>query len=142
MSGGAPPLEEGEAILFDHIPSHAAFRRTALILLGVTLLPTVVFAAVLPGTIWPALPLFVTCVMLLQERVTLGRHRAWITNRRIVLQRGRDIPLWDVTGVGAVSSRGVRVRLSHNARGVRLHYAADPEALARAILDAREAAAT
>ena len=32
MSG--PPLEEGEVVLFDHIPSHAAFRRTALVLLA------------------------------------------------------------------------------------------------------------
>ena len=132
MSG--PPLEDGEDVVFDHIPSHAAFRRTAILLLGVTLLPTVVMAAVFPDTIWPAVPLFAACVILMQERVWLGRYRAWITNRRIIRQKGEDVPLWDVTAAEPARN-SVRVRTTDNARGIKLIYAPDGAALAAAIFN-------
>ncbi len=137
MSG--PPLEEGEEVVFDHVPSFAAFRKTALVLLGVTLAPTVAMAAVLPDSIWGAVPLFVACVILMQERVWLGKYRAWITNRRIIRQKGEDVPLWDVTNA-APSGNGVRVRTTGSPRGIKLFYPADGPALATAILSAREAA--
>ena len=137
MSG--PPLEDGEVVVFDHIPSHVAFRRTALILLGITLFPTVVMAAVFPDTIWPVVPLFAACVILLQERVWLGRYRAWITNRRIIRQRGEEVMLWDVTEA-VPRANGVRVTTSYSARGIKLHYPADGPALADAILSAKEMA--
>ncbi len=137
MSG--PPLEDGEAVVFDHIPSHRAFRKTALILLGVTLVPTVVMASVFPDTIWPAVPLFAACVILLQERVWLGRYRAWITDRRIIRQKGHDVALWDV--VNAVpAGNGVRVRTTDRAKGIKLFYPPDGPALAKAILSAKDAA--
>lgn len=135
-----PPLQDGERVVFDHIPSHSAFRRTALVLLAATLIPTIVIAAVMPDTIWTGVPLFVTCVLLMQERVWLGRYRAWVTNRRIILQRGEDVALWDVTGAEPATG-GVKVATTYNRRGIRLRYPADPQALCQAIVDAREGAA-
>lgn len=138
MTQSGPPLEEGEEILFDHIPSHAAFRKVALILLAVTLLPTAAFAIVFPDTIWPAVPLFAACVILMQERVTFGRHRAWVTSRRIVMQKGRELPLTEVTQA-AVKGNGVRVGTRTSIKGIKLFYPPDGPALAAAINAARTA---
>ena len=136
---GGPPLEAGEEVRFDHVPSQSAFRRTALVLLGATLIPTVVIAVLMPDTAWPALPLFVTCVLLMQERVTLGRHRAWVTNRRIIRQGDEDLPLYDVAAAEPERATGaVRLRIAGRRRAVRLAYPADAPALANAILTARK----
>ena len=137
MSG--PPLEEGEVVLFDHIPSHAAFRRTALVLLAVTLVPTAVMAVVFPDSIWVAVPMFVTCVLLMQERVWLGRYRAWITDRRIIRQRGEEVRLDEVVNA-AKAGNGVRVRTAAGAKGFKLYYPPDGPALAAAIRNAKGAA--
>lgn len=137
----APPLDEGEEILFDHIPSLRSFRRTALLMLAVTLPAVVAFAVVFPDSFWPAVPLFVACVLLMQERVTLGRHRAWVTNRRVILQGDRAVPLAGIRGV-AVKGNGVRVAVAgHSGKGIKLYYPQNGQALVAAIEDARKGAA-
>ncbi len=137
MSDG-PPLQNGEVVVFDHVPSHATFRRAALFLLLISLLPTIIFAVVFPDTLWIILPLFLACILLVQERFKLGRHRAWITNQRIIIQDGTSIDLADVTGVKA---RSVVVGVRHGAdRAMQpLYYAADGAALADAIETAKGA---
>lgn len=137
MSEG-PPLADGEEIVFDHVPSLRSFKRTALLMLGLTLPAVVAMLVVFPDTFWPAVPLFVTCVILMQERVRLGRYRAWVTNRRIILQGDRAVDLTDVTGVRH-SGNGVRVGVSgHAGKGVKLFYPADGSALEKAIEAARK----
>lgn len=140
MSTKGPPLEDGEEVVFDHIPSLAAFRKTALILLAATLLPTIVFAVVFPDSFWVAVPLFVSCVILMQERATFGKYRAWITNQRIILQNGRAVMLWDVLAA-VKSGNGVRVRHSSNMKGIKLYYPEDPAKLISAITSAQKAPA-
>ena len=136
----APPLEDGEHILFDHIPSLRAFRRTALVLLGLTLPVVVVFLVVFPDTLWPVVPLFVTCVILMQERVRLGRYRAWVTNRRIVLQAGEDLLLSDITAVKPATN-GVKIEAEGTTgKGFKLVYPEDRAALVAALQDAKETA--
>ncbi|HKL70050.1 hypothetical protein [Salibaculum sp.] len=133
-SGGTGPvLHEGEEVIFDHVPSLRSFQLTALVLLGLTLLPAAGFAAVFPDSFWPAVPFFLTCMILLQERFRLGRHRAWITSRRIVLQEGEEIAMKDVDRA-VPRGNGVRVTCRRGARRrLRLSYAPDRPALARAI---------
>ena len=137
MSDG-PPLQNGEVVVFDHVPSHATFRRAALFLLLISLLPTIIFAVVFSDTLWIILPLFLACILLVQERFKLGRHRAWITNQRIIIQDGTSIDLADVTDVKA---RSVVVGVRHGAdRAMQpLYYAADGAALADAIETAKDA---
>lgn len=137
MSDG-PPLQNGEVVVFDHVPSHATFRRAALFLLLISLLPTIIFAVVFPDTLWIILPLFLACIFLVQERFKLGRHRAWITNQRIIIQDGTSIDLADVTDVKA---RAVVVGVRYGAdRAMQpLYYAADGAALADAIETAKDA---
>lgn len=133
MTAQAPPLQDGEEIVFDHIPSLSAFKRTSLVLIMLTLPAVIAFAVAFPDTIWPVVPLFVTCVLLMQERFRLGRYRAWLTNRRVILQGGRDVPLGDITGVKA-HVFGVRLAGS----GVTMAYVGDKPALVAAINAARE----
>ena len=137
MSDG-PPLQNGEVVVFDHVPSQATFRRAALFLLLISLLPTIIFAVVFPDTLWIILPLFLACIFLVQERFKLGRHRAWITNQRIIIQDGTSIDLADVTDVKA---RAVVVGVRYGAdRAMQpLYYAADGAALADAIETAKDA---
>lgn len=117
MTKGLPPLEDDETVLHDHVPSMRKFRKAALIAIAITLVPTVVFAALWPDTGAAVVPLLLTCVVLVQERLTLGRHRAWVTNQRVILQGGRDAPLWDVAGVtprwAGVMLDGVDLRLAY-----------------------------
>nr|WP_268821673.1 hypothetical protein [Octadecabacter dasysiphoniae] len=131
-------MNEGEVIVFDHLPSHRTFRRAAVFLLLVSLVPTLIFALVFPDTLWIMLPLFLACMLLVQERFKLGRHRAWITNRRIILQDGTAIDLADVVETKA---RSVVVGVRHGADRAMLplYYAADGETLAAAIDTARGA---
>ncbi|MEL6960159.1 MAG: hypothetical protein AAGL89_14530 [Pseudomonadota bacterium] len=136
MSKG-PPLQDGEEVLFDHVPSLRSFKRTALILIGLTIPAVAVMLVVFPDTIWPVVPLFVTCVILMQERVRLGRYRAWITNQRIVMQGDRSIDLADVTG-SKHSGNGVRIGVAgHLGKGIKLFYPEDGPALIEAIESAK-----
>lgn len=135
MSG--PPLEAGEQIVFDHVPSLRRFKRTALLMIVLTLLPVAAFLIVFPDTFWPAVPLFVTTVLLAQERVRLGRHRAWITNRRIIMQGGQAIALADIAGT-RTEGNGLRLHLDGNiGKGPKLFYPEDGDALATAIMTAK-----
>lgn len=133
----APPLQDGEGVVFDHIPSLRSFKRTALLMLVLTLPAVVAMLVVFPDTFWPAVPLFVTCVILMQERIRLGRHRAWITNRRIILQGDRAVDLADVSAARP-SGNGVRIGVSgHMGKGIKLFYPENAAALAEAIEEAR-----
>lgn len=134
----APPLQSDEVIVFDHVPSLRTFRRAAIILLLISLLPTIIFAVVFPDTLWIILPLFLACMLLVQERFKLGRHRAWITNQRIILQDGTAIDLADVSKVKA-RSVVVGVRHGTNRAMLPLYYAPDGAALAKAIETAKGA---
>jgi len=133
----APPLHDGETVVFDHIPSHATFRRAALFLLLFSLLPTIAFAVVFHDTLWIMLPMFLACMLLVQERFKLGRHRAWITNQRIILQDGASIELAAITDVKA---RSVVVGVRHGTDDALqpLYYPQDSAALLEAIDTARK----
>lgn len=136
----APPLREGEEILHNHIPSLGVFKRAALLLLGLTLPVVLAFSVVFPDTYWPSVPLFIACLLLMQERVTLGRHRAWVTNERLILQGGNEIDMNLVTD--AVARRNnVRVVYGTDGKTVRLQYAADSAALAQIIKSTGQGAA-
>lgn len=136
---GAPPLADGEDVLFDHVPSLKVYKRTALLMIVLTLPVVAVFLYVFPDSLWPVVPLFVTCFLLMQERFSLGRYRAWITNRRIILQGGREIGLGEVTGAEA-KGNGVRIGVAgHRGKGVKLFYSEDKAALLATIRDARGA---
>ena len=141
MNAQGPDLNEGETLIFDHIPSLRSFKRTALLMLGLTLPAVVAMLIVFPDTFWPAVPLFVTCVILMQERVRLGRYRAWITNQRIILQGDHSVQLADVLAARH-SGNGVRVGVAgHLGKGVKLFYPEDGPALVAAIEAARKDAA-
>ena len=132
MSKGLPPLDEDETILHDHIPSLGKFRKAALIAILITLVPSFVFSMVWPDSLVAVIPLLLTCAVLLQERLTLGKHRAWITDKRVILQGGQDAPLWDVTGV---TTKWAGVRLE--GVDVRLAYVADVQTLSDVIATAQ-----
>ncbi|AGI65966.1 hypothetical protein OAN307_c01990 [Octadecabacter antarcticus 307] len=132
----APPLNDDEVILLDHVPSLRAFRRVALLLIAVTLLPTIAFAVVFPDTYWPIAPLFVTCFLLFQERFTLGRHRAWVTNQRVLVQGGESAA-WDTVSEATMTLGFVKLRRKGAGRTLTLSYAADATALINAINSAR-----
>ena len=131
-----PPLEEGEHVIHDHIPSVAAFQKNALLLLVLSLGPTFAFAATFKDSVWTMLPIFLTAIVLLQERLTLGRHRAWVTNRRVIFQKGREVPLFDVR-VAVPKTTGVKLETSRpNGPTYKLTYPADREALAALVNNA------
>lgn len=132
----APPLSEGEEVVFDHIPSLGAFKRAALMLLCVSLLPTVAFAIVFPDTYWVIAPMFLACMLLTQERFKLGRHRAWITNQRVVTHTGAI----DLANVDTIKRSWGAVRLGTRDAGktVTLAYPKDREALIHAIETAKQ----
>ena len=133
----SPPLQDGERVIHDHVPSLRSFKRTALLMLGLTLPAVAAMIVVFPDTFWPAVPLFATCVILMQERVRLGRYRAWVTNRRIILQGDRPVELEDVSGVRH-SGNGVRVGVEGQiGKGIKLFYPEDGAVLAAAIEDAK-----
>ena len=134
----APPLQDGEEIVFDHIPSLRSFKRTALLMIGLTLPAVIAMVIVFPDTFWPAVPLFITCFILMQERFRLGRYRAWVTTQRIILQGGREYPLADVLAARA-SGNGVRVNVGSGIKGIKLFYPDDGDVLVSAILHAQEA---
>ena len=131
-------MNEGEQVVFDHIPSLRSFKRTALLMIGLTLPAVIAMLFVFPDTFWPAVPLFVTCFILMQERFRLGRYRAWITNRRIIFQGGRTFALADIQAVRA-SGNGVRVNVGTGVKGIKLLYPEDGAALVTAITTAKEA---
>lgn len=132
-----PPLRDGEHVVFDHVPSLRSFKRTALLMIVLTLPAVVAMLFVFPDTIWPAVPLFLTCVILMQERVRLGRHRAWITNQRIILQADLSFDMTDVV-TARVSGNGVRVNVGSGVKGLKLFYPKDGPALAQIIEDTRK----
>lgn len=129
----APPLNEKEEVIFDHIPSLRAFKRTALFILALQIPVVAVFIYAFPDTFWPAVPVFVACVILMQERVRLGRYRAWITNERIILQDDLSVALADVRGA-AHQGNGVRVQVEgHAGKWIKLYYPDDGAKLAEVI---------
>lgn len=132
-----PPLEEGEQILHHHRPSLRRFRRSAVLMLLLTLPAVAAMLIAFPETIWPVVPLFVTSVLLAQERVTLGRHAAWITNRRVILQGNRSFPLAEVTAA-TPRRNGVQLVGVGTGKGVKLFYPEDASALAGIVNDARK----
>ena len=133
-----PPLNDNEVILYNHLPSLRVYRRMALFLLAVSMLPTLAFAIIFPDSYWPIVPLFITCFLLVQERFTLGRHRAWITNQRIILQGGAAIAL---ESIDKLKSKTVAVQVRHSGGGspLQLVYPYDGPAIARTIQTALKA---
>ncbi len=137
-----PELEEGERVVFEHVPSVASFQRWALLFLGIAVLVTAAFAAVSSNLPLPVanstmtLPLFATCVVLVWERVTFRRHRAWITDRRIVPAKGVPLPLREVSGA-ARRGNGVRIDNLRGIKAMKLYFSPDPAALVAAIDRAR-----
>lgn len=132
MSKTRPPMNEDEVVLHDHIPSMRKFRKAALIAILITLVTSFVFSMVWPESLAAVVPLLLTCAVLFQERLTLGKYRAWITNQRVILQGGEDAPLWDVAGV---TPRWDGVRL--DGIDVRLSYVADAQILRDVITTAQ-----
>jgi len=122
-------------MVFDHIPSMKVFRRTAVLSLLTSLPVAAVFGIVWPDTLAVMIPVILTCIVLMQERFKLGRYRAWITNRRVILQGGREVQLLDL---GDVKKRLFGVHLG--GAGVTLAYVDDKPALANAITGAQAAA--
>lgn len=134
---GAPPLEDGEVILHDHVPSLRAFKRTAILMIVLTLPAVIAFAVVFEDSFWPAVPLFVTCFLLMQERFILGRHRAWITNQRVIFQGGRTLALSEIKAAG-MRGNSVRLAWANGGKGSKLSYPEDGQALVNAIDAARK----
>lgn len=130
----APPLEEGEEVVFDHIPSQRAFKRAALFLILISILPTIAFAFAFKDSFWVIAPMFITCMLLMQERFTLGRYRAWITNRRVIFQDGRSIARKDIVDA-KMKGNAVRLTLRERGKADKLSYPDSPTALI-AVLDA------
>ena len=135
----APQLQDGEEIVHHHVPDLRAFKRTALLLLAITLVPTAVFLFAFPDSMWVAVPLFVSCLLLMQERFTLGKYSAWVTNQRILLQGDVAIGLGDIVLVDVIGN-AVRLRHGGASAKTKLYYPEDRDALAKIILDARQEA--
>lgn len=131
MTDAAPPLADGETLLHTHVPSLRSFQRTALVFLGLALLVTAIAAGIGAPDYVVIAPVILTLLVLLQERLTLGRNGAWVTNRRILFQTGREVPL---SRIGPARPRGTSVRLG--GEGGRIMYAADAATLARTINEA------
>ncbi len=137
MSDG-PALIEGEEIIHHHVPHLGAFKRTALLLLAISLVPTIVIATLIPDTFWAAVPVFVTCLLLMQERYNLGKHAAWVTNQRVILQGDEAIALTDIETLDAIGS-AVRMRPTKGPR-IKLSYAKNRDELLQAIQTAKQVA--
>ena len=135
-----PQLAEGEEILHQHVPSLGAFKRTALLMLAITIIPTVLILTLFPETLWGVAPMFIACLLLMQERFNLGKYAAWITNKRILLQGDEEIALGDIT---MADTFGNAVRLRHGVDGqkAKLYYAKDRVALHQLIETARQGVA-
>ncbi len=133
----APPLQDGEAVVFDHIPSLRSFKRTALLMIVLTLPAMIAMLIVFPDTVWPVVPLFITCFILMQERFRLGKYRAWITNQRIIWQGGRDIAISDVIAARK-SGNGVRIISAKGVKTTKLFYPKNGPVLVDAINAARK----
>ena len=133
----APKLAEGEEVLHQHVPNLRAFKRTALLMLAITMVPTAVILMLFPDTLWGVAPMFITCLVLMQERFNLGKYAAWITNRRILLQGDQEIALGDIS---KTDTFGNAVRLRHGASGqnTKLYYAKDRGALMQLIETAQQ----
>ena len=131
-----PQLSENEEILHHHTPDLGAFKKTALLLLAITLVPTVVMVFLLPDTFWVAVPMFVTCLLLMQERYNLGKYAAWITDQRIVLQGDQAHQLADIASVDMIGN-AVRMRFVSGGPRVKLYYPKDRQALRDLIETAR-----
>lgn len=135
-----PQLAEGEEILHHHVPNLRTFKRTALLMLAITIFPTAVILMLFPDTLWGVAPMFVTCLLLMQERFNLGKYAAWITNQRILMQSDEEIALGDIS---KTDTFGNAVRLHQKARGQtsKLYYAKDRKALKQLIEIARQGVA-
>ncbi|HCP80771.1 MAG TPA: hypothetical protein DIT67_03980 [Octadecabacter sp.] len=135
-----PKLAEGEEVLHHHVPNLGAFKRTALFMLAITIIPTAFILTLFPETLWGVAPMFITCLLLMQERFNLGKYAAWITNQRVVLQGDEEIALRDIS---MTDTFGNAVRLHHGADGQKskLNYAKDRAALRQLIETARQGAA-
>ena len=133
----APQLAEGEEVLHHHVPNLGVFKRTALLMLAITIIPTVLILVLFPDTLWGVAPMFVTCLLLMQERFNLGKYAAWITNQRILLQGDEEIALGEIS---MTDTFGNVVRLRHGADGQKskLYYAKDRGALMQLIETARQ----
>lgn len=133
----APPLNADEEVVFDHIPHMGSFKRAAMFLIAVSLVPTVAFTFAFPDSYWVIVPLFVTCVLLTQERFTMGRHRAWVTTQRIIMQTA-EIPL---DAINSVTAKSVYVKVAHSGDGksTPLYYPKDAAVLMAAIQTSKEA---
>lgn len=134
MTNG-PVLLEGEEIIHHHVPHLGAFKRTALLLLAISLVPTLVIATLIPDTFWAAVPVFLTCLLLMQERYNLGKHAAWVTNQRVILQGDDAIALADIETLDTFGN-AVRLRRAKGQR-IRLNYAKDRQQLLGAIQTAK-----
>ncbi len=136
----APQLAEGEEVVHQHVPNLGAFKRTALLMLAITILPTVLILMLFPDTLWGVAPMFVTCLLLMQERFNLGKYAAWITNQRILMQSDEEIALGDIV---KTDTFGNSVRLHHkdSSQKTKLYYAKDRSALLQLIETTRQGAA-
>ncbi len=134
-----PQLRAGEDVIHHHAPDLGAYKRTALTLLAITLVPTIVVATVIPDTFWVAVPTFVTCLLLMQERYNLGKHAAWVTNQRVVLQGDDAIALADIEMLD-LTVNAVRLSPANGGRRIKLCYAKDKQALLQIIQKAKQAA--
>ena len=136
----APKLAEGEDVLHHHVPNLGAFKRTALLMLAITIIPTALILALFPDTLWGVAPMFITCLLLMQERFNLGKYAAWVTTQRVVLQSDEEIALGDIS---MTDTFGNAVRLHHKDGGqkTKLYYAKDRAALRQLIETARQGAA-
>lgn len=135
-----PDLQDGETLLHHHTPHLGAFKRTALLMIAITLVPTGVMMFAFPDTLWVAVPLFVTCFLLMQERFSLGKYAAWVTDRRIIFQRGEEVALTSIDTVDMIGN-AVRLRLVDKSPKAKLFYAKDRSALQDLIETAREGVA-
>ena len=111
-----------------HKPDLGTFKRTALLLLAITLVPTAVMYILFPGTFWVVVPLFVSSFVLMQERFGLGKHTAWVTNQRIIWQGGGDVALSAISKVDMFAN-AVRIRTDDGEPSHKIYYAKDRRAL-------------
>lgn len=105
-------------------------------MLAITLVPTGVMFFAFPDTLWVAVPLFVTCLLLMQERVTLGKYAAWITNQRVILQSDQSLDLAQIDSVDVIGN-AVRIRPVDRGARVKLYYPKDRAELLGVLNSAR-----
>ncbi|SMX42818.1 hypothetical protein [Octadecabacter ascidiaceicola] len=128
----APQLVAGEEVLHQHVPNLGAFKRTALLMLAITIIPTAVILMLFPDSVWGVAPMFLTCLLLTQERFNLGKYAAWITNKRVILQGDEEVALDDISSV-KVSANAVRLEYGPDGQKAKLYYAKDRAALKQLI---------